>query len=64
MPGNRRKVDVDKAYEMIREGRTLGEISDHFHVSHPSVCQALKRAGLPTSARKYRQTLEAGTLPT
>lgn len=63
MPGNRRKVDVNKALELISQGNKLAYIAGLFDCSHVAVIQALQKAGLPTSAKKYRLAKEAGTLP-
>lgn len=63
MPGNRRKVDVNKALELISQGNKQEYIASVFGCSRIAVLLALKKAGLPTCARKYRMAKEAGTLP-
>lgn len=58
-----RKIDVQKALEMISQGQKLIVIADHFGATHAGVQIALKRAGLPTCSRKYLEAKRKGTLP-
>lgn len=62
MPNNPRHFDRMEAYALIRQGLKLDAIARHFDVSTAAIQQGLTRAGLPSSGKKYRIALEAGTL--
>lgn len=57
MSGNPRKFSRDEAFAMIKEGQKQEVVAMHFGVSRIAVLQALRREGLPTSAKAYRKTL-------
>ncbi len=57
MSGNPRKFNRAEAFAMVKEGQKQEVIAMHFGVSRIAILQALKREGLPTSAKAYRKTL-------
>lgn len=62
VPGNKRNFDRMEAYRLICQGYKLEMLSEHFGVTTAAIQQGLTRAGLPSSGKKYRAALEAGTL--
>lgn len=56
--GREPKVDVEVASRMIREGHRLKSVAIDFGVTESAVHQALARAGLPTSAKVYRNEMK------
>lgn len=53
--GREPKLDVEVASSMVREGHKLFAVANTFGVTESAVNTALKRAGLPTSARHHRK---------
>ena len=51
------KLDVEVASRMIREGQKLEAVAIDYGVTASAVHTALKRAGLPTSAKAYRKEM-------
>lgn len=56
--GREPKLDVEVASRMIREGHKLKSVAIDFGVTESAVHTALKRAGLPTSAKAYRKEMK------
>lgn len=61
---NPRQFDRAEAYTMIRAGEKLEVIADHFGVHRVSISQAMKKLGLPASAKAYQACIAAGVEPT
>ena len=51
-------IDIKVAAAMLREGEKLIAVALEFGVTESAVHTAMKRAGLPTSAKAYRKEMK------